>query len=329
MDHRQRKPSPMTMHAPIIAGSIWHAGEKTLQARAGVAEHMEEVGRRVIRDFMPDQHRAFYAQLPFVIAGAVDESGDPWATVLTGRPGFIASSSPISLDIHIRPDPADPAGVGLKAGDALGLLGIELHTRRRNRMNGTIAAADHDGLHLTVDQSFGNCPQYIQLRDAAFVCDPETPFDGAVQAMTGLDAASRRAVEAADTFFVASYAEREGRRQVDVSHRGGKPGFVRVGDDGLLTIPDFSGNLFFSTLGNILMTGKAGLVFVDFETGGLLQMTGDAEVILDSPEIAAFQGAERLWTFRPRRILRRPAALPLRWASKPGGAWPRLGLTGN
>ncbi|KAK0358316.1 hypothetical protein LTR94_035916, partial [Friedmanniomyces endolithicus] len=85
-------------------------------------------------------------------------------------------------------------------------------------------------------------------------------------------------IGAADTFFVASYAERDDRRQVDMSHRGGKPGFVRISDDGLLTIPDFDGNLFFNTLGNILSNGKAGLLFADFATGDMVQMTGDAKV---------------------------------------------------
>ena len=123
--------------------------------------------------------------------------------------------------------------------------------------------------------------------------------------MDAIDAEARALIEGADAFFVASFVEREDRRQVDVSHRGGRAGFVRVGEDGLLTIPDFDGNLFFATLGNILLNGKAGLLFVDYENGDLLQMTGDSEVILDSPEIAAFQGAERLWTFRARRIVRR------------------------
>ncbi|MDR5671235.1 pyridoxamine 5'-phosphate oxidase family protein, partial [Burkholderia cenocepacia] len=96
---------------------------------------------------------------------------------------------------------------------------------------------------------------------------------------------------------VASYVGDGAERQVDVSHRGGKAGFVRIGDDGVLTIPDFAGNLFFATLGNFRVNPRAGIVFADFETGDVLQMTGEAEVDLDSPEIAAFQGAERLWRF--------------------------------
>ncbi|WP_374680282.1 pyridoxamine 5'-phosphate oxidase family protein, partial [Hydrocarboniphaga effusa] len=284
----------------------WHAGEKTLQSRAGVAERMDAIGQRVIRDFMPDQHRAFYAQIPFVVVGSVDRRDDAWATLITGTPGFISSPTPTTLDIQLRRDAGDPASDGWKAGAAIGLLGIELHTRRRNRVNGLLRAVDDEALHFEVDQSYGNCPQYIQHRDYRFVREPGEVSAAKVHESAQLDAEARRMIEAADTFFVASYAEREDRRQVDVSHRGGKAGFVRVADDGTLTIPDFAGNLFFNTLGNILSNGKAGLVFVDFESGDLLQMTGKAEVLLDSPEIASFQGAERLWTFRASRIVRRP-----------------------
>jgi ferredoxin-NADP reductase/predicted pyridoxine 5'-phosphate oxidase superfamily flavin-nucleotide-binding protein len=136
-------------------------------------------------------------------------------------------------------------------------------------------------------------------------------------------------IATADAFFVASYADRGSRRQVDVSHRGGKAGFVRVGDDGTLTIPDFDGNLFFATLGNIVLNGKAGLVFVDYASGDMLQMTGDSEVILDSPEIAAFQGAERLWTFKARQIIRRRNALALRWSFRDDGWSANSLMTGD
>jgi hypothetical protein len=309
--------------------STWHPGEKAIQEQVGAAERMEDVGRRVVRDFLPDQHRAFFAQIPFIVAGSVDGRGDAWATLVAGGPGFIASPTPTTLGIALRPDPSDPASEGMRDGDAIGLLGIELHTRRRNRVNGVIRETTDDVLHFAIDQSFGNCPQYIQLRDAAVVRDPQEPFAGVVEESAELDADARAMIEAADTFFVASYAECDGRRQVDVSHRGGKAGFVRAADDGALTVPDFAGNLFFATLGNILLNGKAGLVFADFETGDLLQMTGDAEVILSSPEIAAFQGAERLWTFRLRRVVRRRGALPLRWTFRQDGWSPNSLMTGD
>lgn len=308
---------------------VWHEGEKAIQEKLGVADRMQGVGQRVIRDFMPQQHRDFYAQVPFIVAGSVDGRGNAWAALLAGGAGFITSPSATRLDIQVPLDPQDPAGVGMQTGDAIGLLGIELHTRRRNRVNGVIRTAHPGLLRFEVEQSFGNCPQYIQLRDVTLARDPAEPVTGEALERDHIDDSARAMIQAADTFFVASYADREGRRQVDVSHRGGRAGFVRVGDDGTLTIPDFAGNLFFSTLGNILLNGKAGLVFVDFTTGDMLQLTGDASLILDGPEVASFQGAERLWTFRARRVIRRPAALPLRWSFRDQGWSPNSLMTGD
>jgi hypothetical protein len=66
---------------------------------------------------------------------------------------------------------------------------------------------------------------------------------------------------------------------VDVSHRGGKPGFVRLDDDCTLIVPDFSGNCQFNTFGNLELNPRAGMLFVDFDRGNLLYLTGTAEVI--------------------------------------------------
>ncbi len=136
-------------------------------------------------------------------------------------------------------------------------------------------------------------------------------------------------IQAADTFFVASYVDDAQGRHVDAAHRGGKAGFVPINAVGSLTIPDFAGNLHFNTLGNFLLNPKAGLVFPDFATGDMLHMTGDAEVLFDSAEIAAFQGAERLWLFRPRKVVLRPAALPLCFALQADGWSPNSLMTGD
>lgn len=311
--------------------SPWHAGERLLQTRIGVAERMAQIGPKVIRDYMPDQHRAFFAQLPFVVMGTVDAQGDPWAGVLEGEPGFAVSPDPHTLSVAAAPDTDDPLRAGLNLGQPVGLLGIELHTRRRNRMNGRVAAWDGQRFDVAVAQSFGNCPQYIQARDFSFSRPPSLRVATAQAETSQLDDAARALIRASDTFFVASYVDatdmdpavtrdvnpdmvntRSADRAVDVSHRGGKPGFVRV-DGNVLTIPDFSGNRFFNTLGNLTANPRAGLVFIDFERGDVLQVSGRAEVVLDSPEIQTFAGAERLWRVHVRRVVRRPGALALRW----------------
>lgn len=306
--------------------SPWHAGEIEMQARIGVSERMEVLGRRVIRDHMPDQHRSFYEQLPFMVYGAVDADGKPWASLLEGELGFVHSPEPRLLHFSSRPAADDPAQ--LSDGSAIGLLGIELHTRRRNRINGHIGAMSASGFDVTVDQSYGNCPQYIQLRQFRSVplTDPATR---PAQHFNELDDAAKVMIAEADTFFVASYVDVEGVRSVDVSHRGGQSGFVHVEGD-RLTIPDFAGNLFFNTLGNLLVNPRAGLLFIDFISGDLLQLSGRTEITLDGPEVEAFQGAERIWTFHVEHVVRRPAALALRWrfdgvspTSLLTGTWPQ------
>lgn len=310
--------------------SPWHAGELAMQRSAGSADKLATRGHLLLRDHLIDQHRQFYPLLPFIVAGAVDRNGDAWATILSNMPGFLQAPDPYRLSIAAGRDPNDPADGGMNDGDAIGLLGIELHTRRRNRLNGLVRRTGAQAFEVLVQQSFGNCPQYIQLRDFAFARDPATPPREAACELDRLDDRSRAMIAGADTMFVASYVDDAARgRMVDVSHRGGRPGFVRIGADGVLTIPDFSGNRFFNTLGNLVANPKSGLLFVDFKTGDELQLTGDAEVILDSREIAAIQGAERLWRFAPRRILYRPDALPLRWSFQPDGWSPQSLRTGT
>lgn len=303
--------------------SPWHAGETQLQARVGVAERMDELGRRVIRSEMPDQHRTFYQQLPFMLYGAVDADGNPWASILEGAPGFAHSPVPTLLQFGSLPGSDDPAQ--LQEGAAIGLLGIELHTRRRNRLNGRVGAVTAGGFEVKVEQSFGNCPQYIQLRQFRSVplADPATRI---AQHLNGLDDAAKAMIAGADTFFVASYADVDGQRSVDVSHRGGQAGFVQV-EGNRLTIPDFAGNRFFNTLGNLLINPRAGLLFIDFDSGDLLHLSGRTQIILEGPQVEAFQGAERLWTFEVERVVRRPAALALRWRFD--GVSPKSLLTGT
>lgn len=316
--------------APTAAASPWHEGELAIQRSLGVVERMDAPGRNFVRAFMPEQHRQFFPMLPFIVLGAVDPSGDVWASLRAGEPGFIQAPDAHALELQLPRDGNDPADKGMEDGDAIALLGIQLETRRRNRLNGTIRRAADDRFAVSVGQSFGNCPQYIQLRDFSFVREPATPPQTRPVHLGGLDARAREIIANADTFFVASYVDRDnGGRQVDVSHRGGKAGFVRIGEDGVLTIPDFAGNLFFNTLGNFMLNPKAGLLFVDFATGDMLQMTGEAEVVLASPEIDAFQGAERLWRFRPRQVVYRPDGLPLRWSDREAGQSPNSLMTGD
>lgn len=307
----------------------FHAGELTVQERAGVREKVAVAGARLIRDWMPEQHRELFQKLPTLLVGSLDAERRPWASVLAGSPGFIAAPDERHLHIAARPLSGDPLADTLRDGAPLGLLGLEPQTRRRNRLNGSVVAHGDTAFTVRVEQSFGNCPQYIQAREPRRVDDPP----GATQRLGAtLNDAARALVERADTLFIASAFD----GGVDVSHRGGKPGFVRVdavrGARTTLTLPDFRGNNLFNTLGNIAANPRAGLLFIDPDRGDLLQLTGDAEIVWDGPEVQAFDGAQRLLRVHIVDARWRPAALPLRWSAPEfalqlaaTGRWPRVG----
>ena len=306
--------------------SPFHAGEIAMQRAAGSYERMREIGARVIRDHMPEQHREFFEQLPTLLVGSVDAQQRPWASMLAGLPGFIETPDALHLHVGALPRPDDPLHAQLRVGATLGLLGIEPQTRRRNRLNGRVVALDDTGFMMRVDQSFGNCPQYIQARAPQWVGDAPSGPVGQPEGAR-LSAAAAALVTRADTLFIASAAPGHG---ADVSHRGGKPGFVRVDErDGAtrLTLPDFRGNLFFNTLGNIAAHPKAGLLFIDHDSGGVLQLTGAATIIASGPEVEAFAGAQRLLRIEVDSGVWTPHALPLRWsAAEPA---PQLAATGH
>ncbi|MCA9773883.1 MAG: pyridoxamine 5'-phosphate oxidase family protein [Myxococcales bacterium] len=296
----------------------FHAGERAVQERLGVRERVEQMGRAIIRDFMPEQHRDFFSMLPFIVVGAADAQGRPWASILEGTPGFVTSPDPGSLEIHARPADGDPLAPALAPGADLGLLGIEFATRRRNRVNGVVEGVDGPGgIRIRVKQSFGNCPKYIQAR----AVEPRTEaasraaFRAAPRRADHLDAAQRSLVERADTFFIASVHENgspERSDGVDVSHRGGRPGFVKIENERALLVPDYVGNFMFNTLGNLVTEPRAGLVFVDFASGDLLHLAVRAEILWEGPEVDALPGARRALRFRVDEAVRRPGALGLR-----------------
>src|SRR3546814_16147619 len=82
-------------------------------------------------------------------------------------------------------------------------------------------------------------------------------------------------------------------RGADVSHKGGRPGFIRVDDDRTLTVPDFGGNSFFNTIGNLACNRRAGLLFIDFDSGDLLSVAASAAPLWQDPAIKPFPAAKR------------------------------------
>jgi predicted pyridoxine 5'-phosphate oxidase superfamily flavin-nucleotide-binding protein len=251
------------------ANDPFHADERALQERMGVREQARQRGAVSIRPFMPEQHQRFFEALPLAFVATLDHAGDPQADALVGRSGMLRAVTPTMLVVYDTP--GEHALHSLRPGAPVGLLGIDFTNGRRNRANGVVERHDGDGVGLRVTHSFGNCPRHIHVR---------RPDPVVAAATMALD--PRALVETAPTFFIASRsAELDPSRGggVDISHRGGTPGFVRWVDDDTVVFDDVPGNNFFNTLGNIASDPRVSLLFVDFDCGRQLRIAGDAVLV--------------------------------------------------
>jgi len=297
----------------------WHAGEEWLQKSAGSHEQLAAHAARVFLPYLAPQLREFFPLLPFVALSFIDVDGNPWGTLLPGKPGFVWSPEPTLVRVERLPPQGDPLAASLHPGCQLGLLGIELPTRRRNRVNGVVIDVDTAGFTMRVQQAYGNCPRYIQQR--ACSGPKSVPNNVRTSAFRAIDdSAARTLLSETDTAFVATYGPGpEGHAAMDMSHRGGLRGFIHVDDDGCITVPDFPGNHYFNTLGNIHSTRRAALVVPSFDSGDVLLLSGEASICLPGEtdsEMPAIAGIERLWRLRPQRGCWLYAALPLEFEFK-------------
>lgn len=294
--------------------SPFHQGEQRVQARLGVSD-IELWARKVVRDHLPEQHRAFHTSLPFLVVAARDQQGRPWVTLLEGPEGFVSAPDARTLVIEALPVEGDALRGAIAPDSDIGILGIELATRRRNRVNGRAREIGATGFSFRVDQTFGNCPQYIRERAWHRV---EGSKPGKIKSGNSLTATQQDWIKAADTFFIASGYRGEGESPtygMDASHRGGDRGFVQVVNATQLRFPDYAGNNHFNTIGNLLLDPRAGYLFVDFASGSLLQLTGRTTIDWDPEDLALFPGARRLISLEIDEVLELRSAVSLRWAA--------------
>jgi predicted pyridoxine 5'-phosphate oxidase superfamily flavin-nucleotide-binding protein len=298
---------------PILSDAsrdgVFHEGEEAVQRRAGVFEMAAKLGERMVERSLDAQFAAFLAAQPFVVVGSSAPSGMVWASVLMGPPGFAAATSADRVVIRTAVDDDDPLSQSLADGPSpIGVLVLEPMTRGRIRLNG-VGRRTAAGVELKLREVFGNCPKYIQRRRPRELAGPAD--EGGSRLGTALDPGQRALVGTADTFFVAS---RHPGRGADASHRGGRPGFVAVADDGAsLTFPDYQGNNMFQTLGNLTADPAIGLLFIDWESGRTLQLSGRAEIIWDAARLADWPDAQRLVDVRVEAVIDCAAGSPLVW----------------
>ncbi len=292
----------------------YHEGELAVQERLGVLSEGEN-NAKVIHDAIVKGALRYIGQQPMAVLGSLDHEQNVWASVFVGKPGFMKAENErtVTFDLtNMVHNSHDPFWENITSHPEVGMLVLELASRRRLRVNGKITRESEELLRLQVDESYPNCPKYIQKRQvtANLVGTDQTPLTSDRGEALGPE--QRAVITKADTLFVASAHSERG---VDASHRGGNPGFVMVMDDRTLRIPDYQGNCMFNTLGNFSVNPRAGLIFLDFERQRTLQLIGRPEILWDVDDPTSESGGtNRYWQLHIDRWLEIDHAHQLEWS---------------
>lgn len=293
--------------------SIFHRGERAVQNRAGESA-IAARNAGLISETVISGARPFISQQSMVVLGSVDKRGRVWASTMFGEPGFVntdETGGSVRLNVPIdKRDDTDVFWENIAYNKSVGMLFIELSSRRRYRVNGEVARLINTGVDITVIEAYPNCPKYIQrrhLKDLGAAGLAQKSIEG-----TLLDQETTTMVRQADTLFVASNHPQFG---ADVSHRGGMPGYVDVLDHAHLRIPDYPGNCLYNTFGNVEVNPNTGLCVLDFAGSRILQLSGEATLLWDMDDPAGRTGGTfRFWDFKVNHWILRDIPQRLQWS---------------
>jgi len=290
--------------------SPFHQGEVFVQERVG-EEDLAAKNSRIIKDYIPPNAIDFVNHQLMLIVASLDDHQNIWTSILIGKSGFVTVVDEKTIKINLTElvsDSQDSFWGNVRAKTDIGILFIDLFTRRRLKVNGRASWSESD-LIISVDTAYPNCPRFIQKREIE-VAEHE---DEIIPPKKGSSLTGELInwIQKSDTLFVGSANE---RNEMDVNHRGGNPGFIQILDDNTLKIPDYPGNSMFNTLGNFMLNPNAGLLLVEFEIGKILQLTGTGEIIwTEENSENETGGSRRLWKFHINEWLETDLPKGVQW----------------
>ncbi len=277
-------------------GFEYSKGEQQVQKMANEEKIAIRV-KRLVEESINFQAMSFIEDQPFLIVSSKDGNNNVWTSILFGNHGFVKAKSTRTLEIDLKKLPNSEKDIlfdNILKNPNVGTLFINHELRIRYRINGK-ATMDNDKISITVSEAYGNCPKYIQ----SYAFSPELGTNSPILSERGLSLNEKQLhlISSAHTFYLGTYGK---NGQMDASHRGGKKGFVSIIDNRVLKIPDYPGNSMFNSLGNISEIPNCGLLFVDFEKGHTLQLTGKGKLLFDQTDtnsLAESGNTGRFWLF--------------------------------
>ena len=299
---------------PFFQSQGWHEGEHKIHELTSVPENENPQVPS-----LPPRYALTIPYYSLLALGTLDAEDWPWTTVWGGDPPLAQQVAKNTLGIRADVDASfDPfvqavwqgkdngevvGAEGEQGGRMISGLSIQLEQRSRLKLYGRMLAsalntdeeaqaptgnmdkipangrAGHAQLIIHIEQSLGNCPKYLNKKRIT----SHKPSPRLLSTASHLSQEAMNLVSKADVFFVSSAHAHE---DMDTNHRGGPPGFIRVqqpadeNEPSTIVWPEYSGNNLYQTLGNLMATPRAGIAIPDFETGDVLYLTGDTEVLV-------------------------------------------------
>ncbi|CAN9230477.1 unnamed protein product [Alternaria alternata] len=290
-------------------GMPWNEGEEKMHHLLRVPPQDNPTSA-----MLTPQASFMFQRAPLLALGTLDAQSRPWATLWGGEPGFSEQLGGGFIGTRTLVDGTnDPVVQALMSGNQKGEmtqakdggklvagLAIDLMTRKRVKTAGRmIAGAIRDidveiegeadrkqeqiQLVTKIEQSLGNRPKYLNQYEIR----PALVNARLVSQSSSLSKEGEELVARSDMFFLSTTTEDD----MDVNHRGGPAGFVRMINSSTLVYPEYSGNRLYQSLGNLMLNPKIGIVFPDYGTGDVLYLTGTTEILAGADAAVLLPGS--------------------------------------
>jgi len=251
--------------------NVFHKGEHHIQELMSVRQSSDALSS-LIQNKIPPIAKDFLEELNFCMVSLNTKQFNLYTITIYSTSSFIEiidnSTILISLDYrsHI------PKIFFEEENLNIGMIGLNFENSKRIRINGKGQIKDNK-LKINIDEIYSNCPKYIKKRIFSKNLSTKTKQNVITESLLSTDII--HTISNLDTFFIASSHNEKG---VDISHKGGTNGFIKVISPIKLEFVDLPGNNLYNTLGNIYTNPYINIFFIDFDRRNTYQILGKATI---------------------------------------------------
>ncbi|WP_121626815.1 pyridoxamine 5'-phosphate oxidase family protein [Poseidonibacter antarcticus] len=251
--------------------TVFHEGEYHIQEIMGVRKSSDTLSS-MIKDNIPPIASKFLKDLNFCIITISTKKDDLFTYTVYNHNNFIEIVNQSQISINLENHSYIPKEFYNIKNINIGMIGLNFEKAMRIRINGK-GKIKSNKLYLSIDEIYSNCPKHIKRR----VLQEDTKIleNQTIQKGRKLNEEIINIISNIDTFFIATSHKEKG---LDVSHKGGNKGFLKVLETNQLAFKDVPGNNLYNTIGNIYTNPNINIFFIDFKNYDTYHIKGIASI---------------------------------------------------